>query len=147
MQTDKRAIRLAVNNTLEKYSVLCTPEVGEAIANAVIEALLEKTQRRQSKRQDYFELARTIASVCGIQLKPNSGMIFREAKLLSSAEPMPTPELVQRHYGKNSDSPRNWYKCDWRGKRGQNPAPVNIRMTWFDIVVGAQPSDKPLVVK
>ena len=147
MQTDKRAIRLAVNNTLEKYSVLCSPEIGDAVADAVIEALLAKSQRRQQKRNDVFPIAKALAGVCGIELKPNSGMLFKEAKLLLSAQPSPTPELIQDHYGKDSAYVCNWYKVDWRGKKGQSPMPANVRMTWSEIAGKRFETQKPLVVK
>lgn len=77
---------------------------------------------------NYYPLALALAEVCHMQLEPNRGLLFAEAKLLSKATPTPTPELLKQHY--NGDPASFWRSRDWRGKAGENPIPSVIRKTW-----------------
>ena len=77
---------------------------------------------------DYYPLANAISIVCHMPLEPNRGRLFREAEQLAKAIPEPTPELVSENYNSN---PKSFWKLhDWRGQKGQNPSPANIRETW-----------------
>jgi len=77
---------------------------------------------------DYFPLATALADVCHMKFDPNKGRLFREAKLLSTADPTPTPDLLRQHY--NGDQASYWRRSDWRGRAGQDPSPSTIRETW-----------------
>ncbi len=93
----------------------------------LIDAILEvmKPKRKPSQVQ---LIAEELATVCHMIFAPNAGMLCKEAKLLLMGTPMPTPELIHRHY--NGDPAAFWRRVDWRGQKGQNPTPYAIRQTW-----------------
>lgn len=79
-------------------------------------------------RVDYYPLASALAEVCHMVFESNRGHLFREAELLSKAQPAPTPELLRQHYAGGAGC--FWYKNDWRGQKGDRPSPAAIRKTW-----------------
>jgi hypothetical protein len=82
----------------------------------------------KSEKADLFPLATALADVCKVNLEANRGRLFSEAKTLSKAQPMPTPELIRQHYNGNVNC--FWRARDWRGKKGELPTPAAIRQTW-----------------
>ena len=99
----------------------------------------ERNLKIETVKANYFPLAQTLAEVCHMQFDPNRGRLFREAKLLSKAEPTPTPELIKEHY--NGRPECYWRKHDWRGKKGENPSPATIRETWAQWETAVDRSD------
>lgn len=73
-----------------------------------------------------YNLAVVLADVCKMDLNANKGRLLREAKLLNEATPTPTAELVSSKYGGGGW----WYANDWRGQKGEPPAPHFVRETW-----------------
>jgi hypothetical protein len=87
----------------------------------------ETSQKRDEQAASLFALAQALADVCRMDLQVNRGRLFREAKALSVADPPPTPDLIQQHYG---TAEAYWQLHDWRGQRGEFPTPATLRETW-----------------
>ena len=114
---------------------------GETVAErnvTVAESRMSKESKRDSKKEELYPLARALSEVCHIDLKANRGRLFREAKQLSTATPLPTPELILAQY--NGSPSAFWKSTDWRGKKGQLPTPAAIRETWGQWQVSSAPA-------
>jgi hypothetical protein len=99
----------------------------------------------KERKIDLYPLAQALASVGGIDLEPNKEMLLREAKMLARSTLEPTPALITERYAPGGW----WYKCDWRGKKGQRPKPSEVRATWGtwkDAAAPGQATPAPLVV-
>jgi hypothetical protein len=75
-----------------------------------------------------FECAEAITEVCRMDLRIPAikGRIFKRAKDLLLASVSPTPERIREIYGPGGE----WYRKDWRGRKGDAPTPENILETW-----------------
>ena len=105
------------------------PSQNDMVLTETTETTTETTNRdstRQSRENNLYPIAESLAYVCKMDLSLNRGVLFKEAKLLSVAGA--TPELIKQHY--NGDSNAFWNKVDWRGQKGQRPRPANVRETW-----------------
>ena len=89
------------------------------------EALLDELYPPR-KLSDVTALALALAEVCHMDFLANAGRLGRDAKVLLHASPPATPELIRANYNGTG----YWKTHDWRGQKGQNPIPANVRETW-----------------
>jgi len=142
-QVDDKSTQLVTSLSPGKHNLSQeTPENTEETQNVTresrVQSRVEESKRREdttraqkparAPSKDYYPLAEALAHVCHMDLESNKGRLFREAKLLSTADPTPTPDLLRQHY--NGDQASYWRRADWRGRAGQDPSPSTIRETW-----------------
>jgi hypothetical protein len=74
-----------------------------------------------------YAVAHAIADVTKLDFDLNQGRLLREAKmLLKKGDAATVSATLHEYYQANAW----WYKTDWRGRKGQAPAPQHIRETW-----------------
>jgi len=71
-------------------------------------------------------VASALADVCSMVFEANQAKLISDAKTLIDADPGITAAEVRVRYGPGGW----WWSDDWRGKKGDFPAPANIRETW-----------------
>lgn len=81
-----------------------------------------------AQQQELGIIAATVSEVTGVQLKGkrNKDYLFSEAKELMQLDPPATADEIRARYGPGGW----WWENDWRGQKGECPAPDMIRKTW-----------------
>lgn len=82
----------------------------------------KKLEDSPQPKINLFPLAQVLSVVTGLDLEKNKGRLFKEAKNYKPED----VERIKRIYGAGGE----WYRSDWRGKRGERPRLGAIRETW-----------------
>ena len=86
----------------------------------------KKQPKQKPCTKKLYPIAMALSEVTGMSLDSNKEKIFREAKYLVR-DPRVTAEEIKMQFSPGGD----WYKFDWRGKKGQRPILTQIRETIF----------------
>lgn len=72
-----------------------------------------------------------LAKVCGMELRSDTaGRLGVELKKIWDSPSKPTPGLIIQMYA-TGNIPRSWwYRCYWKGKKGEAPKPNDVSETW-----------------
>jgi hypothetical protein len=89
----------------------------------------EKKTKKKPDNKSLYPIAQALAQVSGVSFEANRSQIFREAKYIVR-DPRITAEEIIRQFAPGGD----WYRCDFRGQKGQRPTVTQVRQTIFTFV-------------
>lgn len=90
----------------------------------------KKKPRPKQDTKKLYPIAAALSEVTGMSLESNKEKVFREAKLIVR-DPRVTAEEIRQQFSPGAD----WYRFDWRGKKGQRPILTQVRETIFTFPV------------
>ena len=99
-----------------------------------VEPVVKLSRKREPKateeeRAYYAETVPALAEACHLDLSIDGvwAQCQKQLRALYNAQVRPTAALVAREYGQPTGY---WYAQDWRGQKGQPPAPHDVTNTW-----------------
>lgn len=103
-------------------------------ADEPVEPVVKPSRKREPKITDeerayYAETVPALAEACHLDLSIDGvwAQCQKQLRALYNAQVRPTAALVAREYGQPTGY---WYAQDWRGQKGQPPAPHDVTNTW-----------------
>ena len=103
-------------------------------ADEPVEPVVKPSRKREPKiteeeRAYYAETVPALAEACHLDLSIDGvwAQCQKQLRALYNAQVRPTAALVAREYGQPTGY---WYAQDWRGQKGQPPAPHDVTNTW-----------------
>ena len=121
------------NKNQENKNHVCADKSAPTVDEPV-EPVVKPSRKREPKLTDeerayYAETVPALAEACHLDLSIDGvwAQCQKQLRALYNAQVRPTAATIAREYGQPAGY---WYAQDWRGQKGQPPAPHDVTNTW-----------------